>query len=75
MLMILDRVFEEALDHVILGMFTCSYKSKQIYTILTIGSIENPNEEEVSRTESLHRNDPVSCPTTWPEDYRLKTTP
>ena len=29
MLMIIDRVFEEALDHVILGMSTSSYKSKR----------------------------------------------
>ena len=51
-LMTIDGIFEQALDHVILGMFISTCTSRN--TVLTIDSVGNSKQEEIFCVE-------VSC--------------
>lgn len=53
MLMIIDQLFEEALHHVILGMFTFYLQSMNYFSSDSIDSIRNPDKSEVSRIKTL----------------------
>ena len=56
MLTIIDQLFEEALDHVILGMFTFYLQSIEFLSD-SIDSVRNTIKAEVSDIDTLPRND------------------
>ena len=72
-LTIVDRNFEEAVDHVILGMSTSASSQNTIFN--NVDSVGDPNQEEVPRAEDSSRNHSVSCPTTWLDSRNPEATP